>query len=80
MQIKIPNEVSVRFTGKGISYILDILASQPFKDVNGLINDILGQLKAEGERDGPKLDRSNEDPTGRGDSGSGDRGLPSVEG
>lgn len=54
MQLKIPDEVAVVFTGKGIAYILDLLATQPYKDVNGLINDLIGQLSKQEEGNGPE--------------------------
>ena len=47
MQIKIPDKVTIEFTGKGVAYVIDLLSGQPFKDVHGLINDILSQLKAQ---------------------------------
>jgi len=62
MQLKIDGNKKIEFTAKGISYILDALALRPFAEVNGLINDIINQLKAQekpqevGDNDGPKLD------------------------
>lgn len=59
MQIKLDGDRTVKFTPRAIAYVLDILAGQPFKDVNALITDILTQLKQqetpaapEGEGDG----------------------------
>lgn len=45
MQIQINGNKNIVFTPKGIAYVLDLLSNQPFKEVNGLIGDILGQLK-----------------------------------
>lgn len=47
MQIKLDGNRKIEFTPKGISFILDILSQRPFSEVNGLINDILTQLKAQ---------------------------------
>lgn len=76
--VKISGPVSVRFTPQGISYILDTLASCPWKMANPLINDIMTQLKTqEGERNGP-VGLGEAIASGR-DSCDSSGGVPPVE-
>lgn len=78
MQIKIIGNKKIEFTDKGVAYVLDCLAARPFSEVNGLINDILLQIKAqEGDANGP---RSVETTTSRRDTSVGDCGVAAVEG
>lgn len=53
MEVKINGPKTIKFSPQGISYIMDMLATCPWKNANPLINDIMAQLKAqEGEDSG----------------------------
>lgn len=43
--VKITKPVAIIFAPNGIAYVLDALAKRPFNEVNGLIADILGQIR-----------------------------------
>lgn len=63
-----------------IAGVLDYLARKPFVEVQALIGDIIAQLKLqEGGSDGPKFAGSDKNSAGRGDSSSGDSGVPPLE-
>jgi hypothetical protein len=49
MQVRIVGNKTITFTAEGISYVLDMLTNCPWKVANPLINEILGQLKAQEE-------------------------------
>lgn len=50
--VKLNGPKTITFTPQGVAYVLDTLASRPFKEVQGLINDILTQLKSQEDSDG----------------------------
>jgi hypothetical protein len=80
MQVKIDGPKTITFTPQGISYVLDMLANCPWKVANPLINDIMSQLKAqEGGKSGSEFSRSDETPTGRGNSSPSDRRVSTLE-
>src|SRR5688572_14000057 len=45
MEVKLTGPKILRLQSAQVAYILDTLALRPYKDVNGLINDIFAQLK-----------------------------------
>lgn len=55
MQVKIDGPRTITFSPQVISYVLDTLASCPWKVANPIIMDIMGQLQAQavvGEQNG----------------------------
>lgn len=60
-EVKLDGPKLISLTPNQIAYVLDLLATRPWKEVNGLINEIMTQLKAQetmiptGEpKDGPE--------------------------
>lgn len=45
MEVKLTGPKILRLHSSAVAYILDRLAECPFKDVNGLINEIFNQLR-----------------------------------
>lgn len=53
-EVKLNGPKTLVLQPQAIAYVLDLLTSRPFKEVNGLISDLMAQLKAqEGEQIGP---------------------------
>jgi hypothetical protein len=50
MEVALNDSSTLKLPARAVAYILDVLATQPFKDVNPLINDILSQLKSQEKR------------------------------
>lgn len=76
----IKGDKTIKFTAEGIAFVLDTLANCPWKVANPLINDIMGQLKAqEGDSCGPILSRSGETATSGRNTRTGDSRISPVE-
>jgi hypothetical protein len=50
MQLEINGPKTLTLTSQAVAYILDVLSARPFKEVQGLINEIFRQLKEQEEK------------------------------
>jgi hypothetical protein len=63
-----------------IAKVLDYLARRPFFEVHLLIGEIMGQLKAQEDNNGPDSTGLGKDSAGRGDPRAGNSGVSPLEG